>query len=145
MRRALGATHLLHTVRPAVPKVARGALLPRAHAVRVAAIALKDRSLHRPAISHEQQITLVSVCTTLLPFFSSHDNGSAWCGAVVAPDERGVAAVLRAALVLARARIQRTRAVAAPGLGVLSSLYDLTFSRTVWRLYGGAEGLVMWY
>jgi hypothetical protein len=25
------------------------------------------------------------------------------------------------------------------------SLYDSTFSRTVWRLYGGAEGLVMWY
>ena len=24
-----------------------------------------------------------------------------------------------------------------------SSLYDLTFSRTVWRLYGGAKGLVM--
>jgi hypothetical protein len=25
------------------------------------------------------------------------------------------------------------------------SLYDSTFSRTVWRLYGGAKGLVMWY
>ena len=24
-------------------------------------------------------------------------------------------------------------------------LYDSTFSRTVWRLYGGAKGLVMWY
>jgi hypothetical protein len=24
------------------------------------------------------------------------------------------------------------------------SLYDSTFSRTVWRLYGGAKGLVMW-
>jgi hypothetical protein len=23
--------------------------------------------------------------------------------------------------------------------------YDSTFSRTVWRLYGGAKGLVMWY
>jgi hypothetical protein len=22
---------------------------------------------------------------------------------------------------------------------------DLTFSRTVWRLYGGAKGLVVWY
>ena len=26
-----------------------------------------------------------------------------------------------------------------------SILYDSTFSRTVWRLYGGAKGLVMWY
>jgi hypothetical protein len=26
-----------------------------------------------------------------------------------------------------------------------ASLYDSTFSRTVWRLYGGAKGLVMWY
>jgi hypothetical protein len=25
------------------------------------------------------------------------------------------------------------------------SLYDSTFSRTVWRLYGGAKGLVVWY
>jgi hypothetical protein len=25
------------------------------------------------------------------------------------------------------------------------SLYDSTFSRTVWRLYGGSKGLVMWY
>jgi hypothetical protein len=25
------------------------------------------------------------------------------------------------------------------------SLYDPTFSRTIWRLYGGAKGLVMWY
>jgi hypothetical protein len=25
------------------------------------------------------------------------------------------------------------------------SLYDSTFSRNVWRLYGGAKGLVMWY
>jgi hypothetical protein len=25
------------------------------------------------------------------------------------------------------------------------SLHDSTFSRTVWRLYGGAKGLVMWY
>jgi hypothetical protein len=24
-------------------------------------------------------------------------------------------------------------------------LYDSTFSITVWRLYGGANGLVMWY
>jgi endonuclease/exonuclease/phosphatase family metal-dependent hydrolase len=24
-------------------------------------------------------------------------------------------------------------------------LYDSTFSRTVWRLYGGAKGLAMWY
>jgi hypothetical protein len=24
-------------------------------------------------------------------------------------------------------------------------LYDSTFSRTVWRLYGGAKDLVMWY
>jgi hypothetical protein len=24
-------------------------------------------------------------------------------------------------------------------------LYDSTFSRTVWRMYGGAKGLVMWY
>jgi hypothetical protein len=24
-------------------------------------------------------------------------------------------------------------------------MYDSTFSRTVWRLYGGAKGLVMWY
>ena len=24
-------------------------------------------------------------------------------------------------------------------------LYDSTFSRTVWRLYGGSKGLVMWY
>jgi hypothetical protein len=35
-------------------------------------------------------------------------------------------------------------------LGMLSvlglmSLYASTFSRTVWRLYGGAEGLVVWY
>ena len=29
------------------------------------------------------------------------------------------------------------------GRGV--SLYDSTFSRTVWRLYGGAKGLAMWY
>ena len=26
-----------------------------------------------------------------------------------------------------------------------ASLYMSTFSRTVWRLYGGAKGLVMWY
>jgi hypothetical protein len=26
-----------------------------------------------------------------------------------------------------------------------NTLHDLTFSRTVWRLYGGAKGLVMWY
>ena len=26
-----------------------------------------------------------------------------------------------------------------------ASLYDSTFSRAVWRLYGGAKGLVMWY
>ena len=25
------------------------------------------------------------------------------------------------------------------------SLYDSTFSITVWRLYGGPKGLVMWY
>ena len=25
------------------------------------------------------------------------------------------------------------------------SLHYSTFSRTVWRLYGGAQGLVMWY
>jgi hypothetical protein len=25
------------------------------------------------------------------------------------------------------------------------SLYDATFSRTAWRLYCGAKGLVMWY
>ena len=25
------------------------------------------------------------------------------------------------------------------------SLYDPTFSRTVWRMYGGAKGLVVWY
>jgi hypothetical protein len=25
------------------------------------------------------------------------------------------------------------------------SLYDSTFSRKVWRLYGGAKGLVVWY
>jgi hypothetical protein len=25
------------------------------------------------------------------------------------------------------------------------SLYDSTFSRTLWKLYGGAKGLVMWY
>jgi hypothetical protein len=25
------------------------------------------------------------------------------------------------------------------------ALYDSTFSRTVWRLYNGAKGLVMWY
>ena len=24
-------------------------------------------------------------------------------------------------------------------------LHDSTFSRTVWRLYGGAKGLMMWY
>jgi hypothetical protein len=24
-------------------------------------------------------------------------------------------------------------------------LYDPTFSRTVWRMYGGAKGLVVWY
>ena len=24
-------------------------------------------------------------------------------------------------------------------------IYDSTFSRTVWWLYGGAKGLVMWY
>jgi hypothetical protein len=28
---------------------------------------------------------------------------------------------------------------------LLRSLYDSTFSRIVWRLYGGAKGLVMWY
>ena len=27
----------------------------------------------------------------------------------------------------------------------LEPLYDSTFSRTVWRLYGGAKGLVVWY
>jgi hypothetical protein len=26
-----------------------------------------------------------------------------------------------------------------------ASLHDSTFSRAVWRLYGGAKGLVMWY
>jgi hypothetical protein len=26
-----------------------------------------------------------------------------------------------------------------------SELHDPTFSRTVWRMYGGAKGLVMWY
>ena len=25
------------------------------------------------------------------------------------------------------------------------SLYGSTFSRAVWRLYGGAKGIVMWY
>jgi hypothetical protein len=24
-------------------------------------------------------------------------------------------------------------------------IYDSTFSRNVWRLYGGAKGIVMWY
>jgi hypothetical protein len=28
---------------------------------------------------------------------------------------------------------------------IIMSLYDSTFSRTVWRLYGGAKCLVMWY
>ena len=27
----------------------------------------------------------------------------------------------------------------------IRSLHDSTFSRTVWRLYGGAKGLVVWY
>jgi hypothetical protein len=26
-----------------------------------------------------------------------------------------------------------------------AQVYGSTFSRTVWRLYGGAKGLVMWY
>jgi hypothetical protein len=26
-----------------------------------------------------------------------------------------------------------------------ASLHDSTFSRAVWRLYGGAKGLVVWY
>jgi hypothetical protein len=30
-------------------------------------------------------------------------------------------------------------------IGEGRGLYDLTFSRTVWRLYGGAKGLVIWY
>jgi hypothetical protein len=30
-------------------------------------------------------------------------------------------------------------------LGEKCALYDSTFSRTVWRLYDGAKGLVMWY
>ena len=33
----------------------------------------------------------------------------------------------------------------APGRLGSASLYDSTFSRTVWRLYGGAKGLAMWY
>ena len=37
----------------------------------------------------------------------------------------------------------RWRGWAARRRGV--SFYDSTFSRTVWRLYGGAKGLVMWY
>ena len=28
---------------------------------------------------------------------------------------------------------------------LVQALYDSTFSRTVWRLYGCAKGLVMWY
>jgi hypothetical protein len=28
---------------------------------------------------------------------------------------------------------------------VAGSLYGSTFSRTVWRLYGGAKGRVVWY
>jgi hypothetical protein len=30
-------------------------------------------------------------------------------------------------------------------IAAIIALYDSTFSRTVWRLYGGAKGLVMWY
>ena len=39
-------------------------------------------------------------------------------------------------------------AALAEGFGAFAvrmPLYNPTFSRTVWRLYGGAKGLVMWY
>jgi hypothetical protein len=43
-----------------------------------------------------------------------------------------------------RQRDEEPRGLAGPAEVHLVPLYDPAFSRTVWRLYGGAKGLVMW-
>jgi hypothetical protein len=49
---------------------------------------------------------------------------------------------------LAALASQLSRAPAAavvPPPAEIDAMYASTFSRTVWRLYGGAKGLAMWY
>jgi hypothetical protein len=61
---------------------------------------------------------------------------------------RAANAGAKAALLEERELLQQTQenilAMADELKALFEVLYDSTFSRTVWRLYGGAKGLVMW-